>query len=166
MRVLYGIERVPASMPTDDPRLPAVMLGPAPLRLNTIPIPRDAWGVDVASHQGRTTALEEWLHAQCGNYNNTLRRAVSQTLAMMRDAMDLPAIATELARFDGLYQPQDRFWSSLRPLPRAWFVHDGAWHRVDLAMWDGTRLHALDIHNLMLPTISPDTALPMSPFRR
>jgi hypothetical protein len=166
MRVLYGIERVPATMPADDPRLPSLELGTEPLRLNTVPIPRDAWGADVASHAGRMAAVEAWLLAQCGDYNKALRRAVSQTLVMMQNALDLPAITAEFARFDGLYQPQDRFWSNLRPLPRAWFQRDGVWQRADLAMWDGATLHALDIHNLSLPTICPDSLLPMSPFRR
>ena len=169
-RVLYGLERVPRTMAADDPRLPSVVLGSEPLRLNTVPLPRDAWGADVSTHAGRMAALEAWLSAQCGDYNINLRRAVTQVLGAMQAAMNLSEIAADLARFDGLYQPQDRFWSAPRPLPRAWWFSDGAWQRADLAIWDGARLHAIDIRTLELPPICREfwreAVLPMSPFRR
>jgi hypothetical protein len=171
MRVLYGIERVPRTLAPDDPRLPAVELGPVPLRLNSVPLPAVAWGADPGSHAGRRAALEAWLLAQCGDYNATLRRAVLCLLDAMEDGMDEAAIAADLARFDGLYLPEDRFWSAPRPLPRAWWQQGGEWRHAELAIWDGAVLHALDIRReAALPAICREfwreTSLPMSPFRR
>ncbi len=170
MRLLYGMASVPRSLAPDDPRLPSVQLGPEPLRLNTHPLPPEAWGRDPGSHAGRVAAIEAWLLAQCGDYNANLRRAVQALLRAMADAMDLAAIGQELARFDGLYQPQDRFWSAPRPLPRVWWMQDGAWQRADLAVWDGAALHRIDINTGTLPPICcafwRQNALPMSPFRR
>ena len=39
MRLCYGLERLPAGLNSEDARLPGVVLGPAPLRLNSEPLP-------------------------------------------------------------------------------------------------------------------------------
>ena len=145
MRVLFGLAQIPRSLAADDPRLPALDLGPEMLRLNTQAVPVSDWGADVASHAGRRAAMLAWLQAQAGDYNNALRRRI----AAYFDAVDADIaahaaeISAALARFDGLYAVQDRFWSAPRPLIRAWWQEGaGAWQRAELAFWDGARLTA------------------------
>ena len=180
MRVLFGLERVPRTLAADDPRLPAVELGPEMMRMSTIPLPVEAWGGDVGSHSGRRAAYTAWLVAQAGDYSAALRRALLRYL----DAIDAALLAAEaeiaagLARFDGLYQPQDRFWSAPRPLVRAWWQQGAGWQRADLAVWDGQTLSALSATQInaaehplsLLPTRCAafwrEPGLPVSPFRR
>ncbi len=177
MRLLFGLERVPASMAEDDPRLPSVELAQTPLRLNSLPLPQAAWGADVASHQGKVAATTAWLQAQCGDYNAGLRRAVARVLDAYAAQIDLhrAEIAADLARFDGLYRPEDLLWSALRPLPRAWWRQGGQWQRADLAFWDGRHMHAVlpravdgDAWGVVAPFAGrfwQANGLPMSPFR-
>ena len=40
MRLLYGLDQLPASVAVDDERLPSMVLGVAPLRLNSEPVPQ------------------------------------------------------------------------------------------------------------------------------
>jgi len=166
MRVLFGLAQIPRSLALDDPRLPALDLGPEMLRLNTQALPVSEWGADVASHAGRRAAVLAWLQAQAGDYNNVLRRRV----AAYFDAVDAEIAAHEaeisatLARFDGLYAVQDRFWSAPRPLVRAWWQEEGAgaWQRAELVFWDGVLLTP---EAPLASGFWREAELPRSPFR-
>ncbi len=176
MRVLYGLDRLPRSV--DTSRLPAVTLGAAPLRLNSVPVPPVVLAGAGAGHAGRMRAARAWLHAACGDYAGARRRWIDSYLDWAEAAVsDAPA----LDRYGGVYEPEDWLWSALRPLPRAWLP--GAGHSVDFAFWNGQILTAVclgtatdlpetaDVQRVG-PTWRPDAAyclgeiLPRSPFRR
>jgi hypothetical protein len=175
MRMLYGLDRLPTTLSADDPRLPAVDLGAAPLRLNSVALPTDAWGTGGTDHVARMAAIRVWLLTGCGDYNEASRRAVARYLDAIAAHVTLhhDALAGGLARFHGLYQPHDWCWSALRPLPRAWWQRDGVWTRADLAFWDGNAVieaRAPDFATGDLPTAFRHfwhgEILPVSPFRR
>ncbi len=170
-RILYGLDRLPVTLATDDPRLPAVDLNPTPLRLNSLPLPIVA-GDD---HASRTQTMRAWLLAHCGDYNATLHRGVTHYLAAIAAHVTLhrDTLAAGLTQFHGLYQPEDWCWSALRPLPRAWWRQDDTWARADLAFWDGNavipmRPRDFDTGDLPLPfrQFWNGETLPVSPFRR
>jgi hypothetical protein len=165
--ILYGLDRLPGTLAADDVRLPAVEVGTAPLRLNSVPLPVEAWG------DARITALRSWLLASCGDYNATLRRGVGQYLdaVVAHIEQHRDSLATDLARFHGLYRAEDWCWSALRPLPRAWWRQDGAWVYAELAFWNGDgviAMHPRDFGELPLPfrRFWDGETLPVSPFRR
>jgi hypothetical protein len=172
LRILYGLDRLPATLAADDVRLPAVQTGAGPLRLNSLPLPAEYWPADRADHAARMAAVRSWLLAGCGDYNATLRRCVTRYL----DAVEAhvlrhgDALAAGLAQFHGLYQPRDWCWSALRPLPRAWWQQDGTWTRADLAFWDGSTVIAMQPRDCVLPArfqhFWTDQTLPVSPFRQ
>jgi hypothetical protein len=175
LRILYGLDRLPATLSADDARLPAVIAGAVPLRLNSLPLPIDAWDTELADHAARLATVRSWLLAGCGDYNVALRRGVSQYLAAVEAhvAEHSAALTGDLAQFHGLYRVQDWCWSALRPLPRAWWRQDGDWLRADLAFWDGSAIIAMqagDFANGVLPVpfhrFWTGEALPVSPFRR
>jgi hypothetical protein len=174
-RIVYGLDRLPATLAFDDARLPAVDVGAAPLRLNSLPLPVDAWGSAETDHRARMAALRAWLLVSCGDYNAALRRGVSRYLDAVAAhvARHREALAADLVRFHGLYQPEDRCWSALRPLPRAWWRQDGSWVRAELAFWDGNdviivRSSDFDTDELPGPLqhFWNGERLPVSPFRR
>jgi hypothetical protein len=152
-----------------------VVLDAAPLRLNSVPLPADLWGLGGADHAARMIAVRAWLLASCGDYNEVLRRGVTHYLdavaAHVRRHHD--ALAAGLARFHGLYRVDDWFWSALRPLPRAWW-HDGdGWRRADLAFWDGNEVCAVQPRDFAAGQLPPrfrrfwaGQVLPVTPFRR
>ena len=174
-RILHGLDRVPSTLAPDDERLPAVILSAAPLRLNSEPLPADAWGAAEADHTTRVEAVRAWLLADCGDYNAALRRGVARYLDAIAAhvAHHHDALTTGLARFHGLYRAEDWYWSAPRPLPRAWWHQDGAWVRADLAFWDGDTVIAMrardfDSGDLPAPLrrFWLGQTLPVSPFRR
>jgi len=174
-RILYGLDRLPSTLAADDPRLPAVDLDAVPLRLNSVPLPVDAWDSGAADHAARVAAVRAWLLASCGDYNAALHRGVTCYLdAIARHAEEHhDALAADLARFHGLYRVEDWCWAALRPLPRAWWQQDGGWMRADLAFWDGNEVIAIrsgDFADGELPVAFQNfwvgEALPVSPFRR
>ncbi len=175
MRILYGLDRLPTTIAADDARLPAVDLGTAPLRLNSHPLPPDAWNAGADDHASRMAAVRTWLVAGCGDYNEPLRRGVGRYLDAVAAHVEQhrDALAADLARFDGLYRIEDWCWSAPRPLPRAWWRHDDAWRRADLAFWNGNeviQMRARDFDAGELPTAFRrfwnGEVLPVSPFRR
>jgi hypothetical protein len=179
LRLLYGLDRLPATLAADDPRLPAVDLGPSPLRLNSVPLPVDAWGATggdrTADHAARMTALRSWLLAGCGDYNEPLRRGITRYLDAVETHVTLHRddLATGIARFHGLYRVEDWCWSALRPLPRAWWRQNGTWMRAELAFWNGNEVIAVrsrDFESGRLPAqfeyFWNGETLPVSPFRR
>jgi hypothetical protein len=174
-RILFGLDRLPATLSADDSRLPAVHAGPAPLRLNSLPLPLEAWEAGLADHASRMAAVRSWLHAACGDYNAALRRCITQYLEAVEAHVTQhgDALAADLARFHGLYQPRDWCWSALRPLPRAWWQQDGTWMGAGLAFWDGHTVITLqprDFETGALPVALQQfwtgEVLPVSPFRR
>ncbi|MSP01609.1 MAG: hypothetical protein EXR07_11265 [Acetobacteraceae bacterium] len=166
---------MPSTLSTDDTRLPAVDLVAAPLRLNSVALPAEAWGSGDPDRAPRIQAMRTWLLASCGDYNVALQRAVTRYLeAITTHAADnSDALATGLAPFLGLYRVEDWCWSALRPLPRAWWRQDGAWLHADLAFWDGSAVIAMtsrDFATGELPrpfqNFWKGQTLPVSPFRR
>jgi hypothetical protein len=175
LRILHGLDRLPGSIAADDPRLPSTGVSTAPLRLNSQPLPADAWPADEIGHATRMAAMRAWLLAGCGDYNGALRRCVTRYLDAIEThvARHRDGLASGLARFQGLYTADDWCWSALRPLPRAWWLQDGAWMRADLAFWDGNSVIAMgardfDTGELPVPfqKFWIGETLPISPFRR
>jgi hypothetical protein len=173
MRILYGLDRLPATLSADDSRLPAVQLGEAQLRLNSFPLPIEAWDSGPVDHAARMTAVRTWLLAGCGDYNAALRRGITQYLDAVEThvAQHGEALAADLTQFDGLYQPHDWCWSALRPLPRAWWRQNGSWQHADLAFWNGNAVIAMQPKETgILPVpfqrFWTGQTLPVSPFRR
>jgi hypothetical protein len=172
VRILYGIENLPRD--PSNPRLPSVSVGPAKLRLNSVPLPTDLAPVE-PTHEARRTALGAWLLAQCGDYARDRRRFVTAYLdwAEQEITSHRAAIEAQLARFDGLYRPEDFFWSAPRPLPRAWLPDGAGWARADIAFWDGTEALRIDASADVAAQMPPafqrfweGEILPTSPFRR
>jgi hypothetical protein len=173
--ILYGLDRLPSTIATDDPRLPTVNLDAGPLRLNSLPLAVDAWNAGGANHAARMATVGSWLLASCGDYNEALRRGVVRYLdavaAHVTHHRDV--LAAGLTQFHGLYQAEDWCWSALRPLPRAWWRQDGAWSRADVAFWNGDAvigMRARDFETGDLPIpfqhFWNSEVLPVSPFRR
>jgi hypothetical protein len=172
VRILYGLETLPRDL--QNPRLPAVTVGPAMLRLNSAPLPADLVPAE-PGHTARIAALRDWLLGQCGDYAADRRRFVASYLDWAAGAIAAHRAELEqkLARFDGLFAAEDFFWSAPRPLPRAWLPQAGGWERADLVFWDGRPALRID------PALPPDVqlpdgllrfwngeTLPTSPFRR
>jgi hypothetical protein len=164
MRLLYGLDRLPRSLPFDDPRLPGVELGPAPLRLNTEPVPAAVLASAVEGHAGRVAAMVAWLQSQCGDYAVTPRRAVADYITGCEAMIEAHRTALEagLLRYAGLYAAEDWLWSALRPLPRAWVMTETGPVKYQVAFWDGERLLA---ETPAAPFWHAEI-LPRSPFRR
>jgi hypothetical protein len=155
--------------------LPAVDLGAVPLRLNSVPLPVAVWGAGSADHASRMMAMRSWLLASCGDYNGVLRNAITSYLDAVAAhvARNHAALAAGLAPYHGLYRVKDWCWSAPRPLPRAWWRHDGIWLHADLAFWTGDTVIALPPDGLGGTDLPPafqhfwqDQTLPVSPFRR
>lgn len=174
-RILFSLDRLPTTLAADDPRLPAVEPGTAPLRLNSLPLPPDVWPGGEADHADRMAAVRAWLLAGCGDYNVALRRGVARYLDGVEAhiARHRDALADGLARYHGLYRAEDWCWSALRPLPRAWWLQDGTWARADLAFWNGNEIIAMRARDFESGELPPafqhfwvGEVLPVSPFRR
>jgi hypothetical protein len=175
LRIPYGLDRLPSTLAADDARLPSVVLGAAPLRLNSVPLPADAWDAGGPDHVARMAAVRSWLLASCGDYNAAHRRGITRYL----DAIAVhvthheEALSAGLARFHGLYRAEDWCWSALRPLPRAWWHQDGTWARAELAFWNGNEVIAMGSRDFDTGELPPafqqfwiGETLPVSPFRR
>lgn len=119
-RIVYGLDHLPRGVASDDPRLPGVLAAGGWLRLNTEPFPPPL--APAGDHAARIAAAREWIVGQCGDYAPPRRRFVAAWFAWAEAAIaaERPALAAALARFDGLYVPEDWLWSAPRPLPRAW----------------------------------------------
>lgn len=126
-RILYGLDRLPRTMGSDDPRLPGVPAAGGLLRLNTEPLPAAVMAEAAGDHAARVAALGRWLAAQCGDYAAARRRFVAAWCDMPAAAIAAHRAELEagLARFGGLYAPEDWLWSAPRPLPRAWLPAPG-----------------------------------------
>lgn len=191
-RILWGLDRPPRGVGWDHPRLPGITLGPAPLRLNSLPVPPAllAGGTKRAT---RAAAMLAWLEAGCGDYARSRRHFMGEYLRFVGQAIAGPALDERVARFAGLFAAEDWTWSALRPLPRAWLEAPTGPAMADILFWDGQRalavllgdgsaaaLEAVDVTCLRLgPQLDMHEALPdwvreawrsdplpASPFRR
>ena len=173
-RILFGLDRLPASLDPGDPRLPGVEPGPGKLRLNSVPVPAEFWpaGMD---HAARRAAFRGWILEHCGDYNEALRRAVGRYLDAVAAhvAAHREELAQGLARYEGLFAVEDWVWSALRPLPRAWWRTGDTWSRAPVAFWDGRDVIAMTPGDLDAAALPPSLekfwrgqVLPVSPFRR
>ena len=166
MRLLFGLDRVPGSLPFDHPRLPGVEVGPAPLRLNTVPVPPAVLGDAGDGHAARLAAMQEWLQGQCGDYAVHDRGFIASYLAAVSAQIEAhrTGLAALLQGFAGLYSPEDWTWSALRPLPRAWQRSEAGPVGLGMVFWDGQRV----IPGSCAPPNEfwRGEILPRSPFRR
>lgn len=155
--------------------MPHIVCGREPLRLHSVPMPLDAWEDGARDHDARMAATRTWLLRACGDYNLALGRRVTRYLDAVAAHIDRhrDALAAGLARFHGLYQPDDWFFSALRPLPRAWWQQGDAWSRADLAFWDGQAIVSTAADTFAGGDLPPEFAefwrgavLPVTPFRQ
>jgi hypothetical protein len=137
--VPFGLGRLPTGIPWDDPRLPHIRLGPAPLRLNTEPV---AITGDISNHAGRIALLRDWLVAGSGLYAPRGAAFIEAYFIFVAVRLEQARarLREKLARYDGLYAVEDCTWSFLRPLPRAWVPKGEGMEMLDFAFWDGARL--------------------------
>lgn len=166
MRILYGLDALPRGLPLDHPRLAAATVDEAPLRLNTHPVPAAILAEAASGHEARVAALSGWLFGLAGPWGGATKRRIAEYLARITAAIaeDHAAIEARLARYHGLYAPQDFFWSAPRPLPRAWLVAPGAAPVfTELAFWNGREIVA---DPGPLAGFWREDGLPRSPFRR
>jgi hypothetical protein len=145
-RIIFGLDRLPRTLPLDDPRLPGAFVGAEPLRLNSEALPADAMAA-APNHAAQVAAMRAYLRGLCGDYASHRVRFVELYLDSMAAHLDAyrDEVERELARFATLYAPEDWLWSSLRPLPRAWLTTEKAMAPVDVAFWDGTQVIAIDL---------------------
>jgi hypothetical protein len=145
-RIIFGLDRLPRTLPPDDLRLPGAFVGAQPLRLNSEALPADALPT-APNHVARVAAMRAYLRGLCGDYASHRIRFVEFYLDSMAAHLDAyhDEVALEQARFARLYAPEDWLWSSLRPLPRAWLTSEKAMVPVDIAFWDGTQVIAIDL---------------------
>ena len=147
LRIPFGLDRLPRSIGVDDPRLPAAPAGPGPLRLNTESVPLTAMPEAAGDHAARVAAAVDWLVFQCGDYAPLRRRFITAYFAFIVAELDAHRadLAADLARYDGLYTPDDWLWSALRPLPRAWLASPSGPLSAEIAFWDGTQPLAIEL---------------------
>jgi hypothetical protein len=166
-RIPFGLDRLPRTLRPDDPRLPGVAVGAAPLRLNSEALPVEIVAEAGPDHAGRVAAMRVYLRGLCGDYASRRVRFIDRYLDCMIAHLNAhrAEIAHDLMQFAGLYAPDDLLWSALRPLPRAWLPNGAGMTPVDIAFWDGTRAIVIDMGGAPLPPsiarcrIDPDSLL-------
>ena len=138
----YGLARLPR-----DPRLRCVELSDQPLRLNSEPVPADVMPPNVGDHAARVAAAQEWLNAQCGDYAPLRRQFIAAYFRFIAEQIDAhrAELIEYLKPYDGLYAPDDFFWSALRPLPRGWVPIGDRYLPADVVFWDGTQAIAIQV---------------------
>jgi len=147
LRIPFAMDRLPRALSPDDPRMPGVMVGAEPLRLNTEPLPAEAMASATGDHPARVAVMRSYLHSLCGDYMPVRLRFIDvyfESLAAHIDA-HRDELARALQRYDGLYAPEDLLWSALRPLPRALLRCDTGVVPADFAFWDGAQALAIDL---------------------
>ena len=172
MRIPFGLDRLPKSIGLNDPRLPTAPAGDGALRLNTEPLPQAEISEAISDHTARVAAASDWLVSLCGDYAKPRQRFVATYFAFLaaQIAVHRTALAENLARYDGLYTPDDWFWSAPRPLPRAWLPGTDGMLPAEIAFWDGAqplaiefaardtqRQAALEAAGVQVLRIGPDT---------
>jgi hypothetical protein len=151
-RIPFGLARLPRSIGHDDPRLPTAAVGTKPLRLNTEPLPPAAMPEAVPDHAARVAAMQDWLISLCGDYAPLRRHFILNYFAFLAAELRTHevSLAEDLARYDGLYTPDDWLWSAPRPLPRAWLPSaaspdPGGMLPAEIAFWDGNQPLAIEL---------------------
>jgi hypothetical protein len=146
MRIPFGLDRLPKSIGLDDPRLPTASAGVDALRLNTEPFPQAAMPDAVGDHRAQVAAAMDWLISLCGDYAKPRQRFVPTYFAFLAAQIVThhAVLAENLARYEGLYTPNDWFWSAPRPLPRAWLTGPDGTLQAEVAFWDGTQALAIE----------------------
>jgi hypothetical protein len=146
MRIPFGLDRLPRSINLDDPRLPTAPAGIDALRLNTEPLPQAAMPEVIGNHTARVAAALDWLVSLCGDYAKPRRRFIATYFAFLtaQIAAHRAALAENLARYDGLYTPDDWIWSAPRPLPRAWLPGPDGMLPAEIVFWEGTQPLAVE----------------------
>lgn len=134
-RILYGLDRLPRTLAPEDPRLLGVPATGPLLRLNTEPLPLSVLSGLPADHAGRVTAARAWFATLCGDYARKRERFVTACFDWAEASIEAARaeIAASLARFDGLFVPEDLLWSAPRPLPRAWLPGPEGYVFADIA---------------------------------
>jgi hypothetical protein len=157
VRILYGLDHVPTDIAGLHARLPGVELGPAPLRLNTEPLPPDRFPADDTT-ASRMAAVERFLADAAGEYSRARHRFIAMYMAFIAAHLHRhdAVLAERLRPYDGLYAVGDWGFSALRPLPRAWLPVAERRVPVDFAFWDGRAVIAVVLGG------APDPALAAS----
>jgi hypothetical protein len=138
----YGVDRLPR-----DLRLRCVEVDDQPLRLNSEPAPADAMPPATGDHAARVAAAQDWLESQCGDYAPLRRHFIAEYFRFITDQIDAhrDALIDQLRPYDGLYIPEDFFWSAPRPLPRAWVPVGDRYLPADIVFWDGMQVIAIEL---------------------
>ena len=119
----------------------------SPLRLNTEPVPQDVMPLVVGDHAARVAAAADWLTSQCGDYAPLRGQFIAGYFDWIATQIDThrAELAERLQPFDGLYAPEDFFWSALRPLPRGWVPVGDRFLPADIVFWDGAQPIAVQL---------------------
>ncbi len=146
-RIPFGLDRLPQSIGSDDARLPTAPAGTLLLRLNTEPLPQTAMPEAANDHAARVAAAIDWLASLCGDYALLRRRFITTYFAFLAAQLDAhrTTLVAQLARYDGLYTPDDFLWSAPRPLPRAWLPGTAGPIPAEIAFWDGMQPLAIEL---------------------
>ena len=106
----------------------------------------------VPDHAARVAAMQDWLISLCGDYTPLRRHFILNYFAFLAAELSMheASFAEDLARYDGLYTPDDWLWSAPRPLPRAWLPSaaspkSGGMLSAEIAFWDGTQPLAIEL---------------------
>ena len=152
-RIPFGLDRLPRSIGLNDPRLPTALAGPDPLRMNTEPLPQVAVPDRQGDHAAQVAAVMDWLISLCGDYARPRRHFIAAYFAFLASRIDAHRgiLAENLARYAGLYTPDDWFWSAPRPLPRAWLRGRDGLLPAEIAFWDGTKPLAIELGDRPTP---------------
>jgi hypothetical protein len=146
-RIPFGLARLPRSIGVDDPRLPTASVSANVLRLNSEPLPPTAIPEGNCDHAARAAAMVDWLISLCGDYVPLRRRFIIAYFAFLAAELDShrASLGKDLARYDGLYTPDDWLWSAPRPLPRAWLPGPDGMLPAEIAFWDGAQPLAIEL---------------------
>jgi hypothetical protein len=146
-RIPFGLERLPRTIALDDPRLPCAVVGDDKLRFNSEPVPPDAMPLAIGDHAARVAAAIDWLVRLCGDYAPLRQQFIKCYFGFIAGLLNAhrDELAERAKPYDGLYAPEDRLWSALRPLPRGWVPVQDQLLSADMVFWDGTQPVAVEL---------------------
>ena len=122
-------------------------VGDRPLRLNSEPVPADEMPTATGDHGARVAAAQDWLESQCGDYAPLRGQFIAAYFRFIAARIDehRTELLERVKPYDGLYIPEDYFWSALRPLPRGWVPVGDGYLAADMAFWDGMQVIAVEV---------------------